>query len=112
MQHEAYRLRHTTVVLLTNVHVMPDILKVSSLHARSLNAFLHRLTSLNTASVANQRFYIKHLFLGYQYFDMLLRFRLNRVLRNTGWVEGRGYKTHGPAERWAAPCCFSARSQL
>jgi hypothetical protein len=75
---------------------MPEILKVSALHARSVNAFLHRLPSLNTASVAKQRFYIKRLFLGYRYFDILLRFGLDRVLRNTGWVEGRDYKTHGP----------------
>jgi hypothetical protein len=65
---------------------MPDILKVSALHARSFNAFLHRLPSLNTASVAKQRFYVKRLFLGYRYFDIFLRFGLDRVLKNTGWV--------------------------
>jgi hypothetical protein len=49
---------------------MPDNLKVSALHARSVNAFLHRLASLNTASVAKQRFYMKRSFLGYRYFDI------------------------------------------
>jgi hypothetical protein len=78
---------------------MPDILKVSALHARSVNAFLHRLPSLNTASVAKQRFYIKRFF-RLPVFRYFLRFGLDRVLRNTGWVEGRDYKTHGPGRAW------------
>jgi hypothetical protein len=65
--------------------------------------FLHRLPSLNTASVAKQQFYIKHLFLGYRYFDILLRIGLDRVLRNTGWVEGRDYGTHGPGRQNDGP---------
>jgi hypothetical protein len=40
------------------------------LHAHSVNAVSHRLPSLNTASVAKQRFDIKRLFLGYRYFDI------------------------------------------
>jgi hypothetical protein len=60
----------TTVVLLIIVHVMPDSLQVSALHARSVNAILHRLPNLNTANVAKQRFYIKRLFLGYRYLDI------------------------------------------
>jgi hypothetical protein len=42
--HEAYRPRHTTVVLLIIVHMMPDILKVSALYARSVNAFFTPIT--------------------------------------------------------------------
>jgi hypothetical protein len=45
---------------------MPNTLKVSALHARSVNAFSQRLPSLYTTSVAKQRFYIKRLFLGYR----------------------------------------------
>jgi hypothetical protein len=89
---------------------MPDSLKVSALHARSVNAFLRRLPSLNTARVAQQRFHIKRLFLGYRYFDIFLRFGLDRVLRNTDCVEGRGYKTHGPRAEKFRPVLSSSMS--
>jgi hypothetical protein len=82
---------------------MPEIWKVSALHARSVSAFLNRLPSLNTASVAGQRFYTKHLLLGYRYFDILLLIELDWILRNTGWVEGRDYRTHEPGRQNDGP---------
>jgi hypothetical protein len=76
------------------------------LHAHSVNAVSHRLPSLNTASVAKQRFDIKRLFLGYRYFDIFHGSDSTESLRNTGWVEGRGNKTHGPGRKNFGP--FSA----
>jgi hypothetical protein len=85
---------HSALIGYNTVHTVRGLktamlIFLSSANRCGIAIVIYLVPCLNTASVAKKRFYMKHLFLGYRYFDILLRIGLDRVLGNTGWVEGR-----------------------